>query len=177
MSRILTRAYEERDRAAVLALFDQNRPEYFSAEERDWLDETLDAPDGPLFVVEADGEVAAFGGYELLEHYNRALIVWGMAARARHGQGFGRVLLLERLARIARETPATRWVVVDTSPASAPFFERNGFETVAVWPEGYRDGETLHELRLDLSAHPLDALDARLAAARQHAEAQLGAAP
>ena len=40
-----------------------------------------------------------------------------------------------------------------------------------------RDGETLHELRLDLSALPLDALDARLTAAHQHAEAQLGAAP
>lgn len=177
MSRILTRAYEERDRAAVLALFDQNRPEFFSAEERDWLDETLEAPEGPLLVVEVDGEAQAFGGYELLEHYNRALIVWGMAARARHGQGLGRLLLLERLARIARETPSTRWVAVDTSPASAPFFERNGFETVAVWPQGYRDGEPLHELRLDFCAFAPDTLDARLLEARQHAEAKLGVRP
>ena len=152
MSRVAVRDYATTDRAAVLAVFDSNLPEYFGAGDRDWLEETLDEPDGPAFVVTVDDAVAAFGGYEVWEHYNKALLYWGMAARQYHRCGLGRLLLFERLIHIARHAePATRYVTVDTSPLVAPFFEHCGFETTAVWPEGYRSGMTMHELRFDLA--------------------------
>ncbi|RZL51655.1 MAG: GNAT family N-acetyltransferase, partial [Sphingomonas sp.] len=47
MSRIAVRPYDTADRAAVLAIFDSNLPEYFGAGDRGWLGETLDEPDGP----------------------------------------------------------------------------------------------------------------------------------
>ncbi|WP_288937617.1 hypothetical protein [uncultured Sphingomonas sp.] len=64
------RPYRPDDRAAVLAIFDGNAAHYFGAGDRGWLAETLDEPDGPAFVVTVGAQVAAFGGYEIWDHYN-----------------------------------------------------------------------------------------------------------
>lgn len=174
MTALLVRPYRPDDRDAVLAVFDTNLPEYFGAGDREWLIETLDEPDGPAFVVTVDGAVAAFGGYELWEHYNKALLYWGMAARRWHGAGLGRLLLFERLLHVAiHADPPTRYVTVDTSPAIAPFFRHCGFEQTAVWPQGYRSGMTMHELRFDLAGLSLEDLTARRDAARVAAQARL----
>ena len=168
----IVRPYSPEDRADVLAIFDDNRSDYFGAGDREWLEETLDEPDGPAFVVAVDGHAAAFGGYEIWEHYNKALLYWGMAAPEYHGCGLGRLLLLARLLHVATDAePATRYVTVDTSPQVAPFFVRCGFEQTAVWPEGYRSGMTMHELRFDLAKVAVDELakrrDDALAAVRE----------
>lgn len=87
MGRVDLRPYEPGDRDAVLAIFDGNADTFFGAGDRGWLAETLDEPDGPAFVVTVDGRVAAFGGYEIWDHYNKALLYWGMADRRYHGAG------------------------------------------------------------------------------------------
>jgi hypothetical protein len=174
MSRVVVRPYERPDRAAVLAIFDSNLPEYFGAGDRGWLEETLDDPDGPAFVVAVDGLPAAFGGYEVWEHYNKALLYWGMAARRYHRCGLGRLLLFERLVHVARfADPPTRYVTVDTSPLVAPFFRRCGFALTAAWPEGYRSGMEMHELHIDLAATTVAALDAQRRAALTAVEAAI----
>lgn len=173
MSRLVLRAYAEADRASVLAIFDANVPDFFGADERGWLVDSLDELEGPAFVVALDGEPLAFGGYELWDYYDKALLYWGMAHPRAHGLGLGRWLLLERLARIARTTPPTRWVTVDTSPRVAPFFLRHGFETASVWPHGYRAGGTMHVLRYDLAATTPAALDAAASAAYASAARKL----
>jgi hypothetical protein len=174
MSRVVVRPYERPDRAAVLAIFDSNLPEYFGAGDRGWLEETLDDPDGPAFVVAVDGVPAAFGGYEVWDHYNKALLYWGMAARRYHRCGLGRLLLFERLVHVARfADPPTRYVTVDTSPLVAPFFRRCGFALTAVWPEGYRSGMEMHELHIDLAATTVAALDAQRRAALTAVEAAI----
>lgn len=171
--RLALRAYADADREAVLAVFDANVPEYFGADERGWLEDSLDELDGPAFLIDLDGEAVAFGGYEVWDYYDKALLVWGMAHPRVHGAGVGRWLLLARLAMIAREAPATSWATVDTSPRVAPFFLRHGFETASVWRRGYRAGGTMHVLRFDLCATTPDALDARAAAAYAHALSRL----
>lgn len=172
MSRVAVRRYTEADSAAVLAIFDSNLPEYFGQGDRAWLEETLEEPDGPAFLVAVDGVPAAFGGYEVWEHYNKALLFWGMAARRFHGAGLGKLLLFERLLHVATAAvPATRYVTVDTSPLVSPFFQRCGFELMGVWPQGYRSGMDMHELRFDLAGTTPD----RLAAARDEALARANA--
>lgn len=159
---IAVRRYADDDRTAVLAIFDTNLPDYFAASDRTWLEQTLDDPDGPAFLVTIDGVPAAFGGYELWDDYNKALLFWGMAARRHHRIGLGKLLLFERLLHIATlADPPTRYVTVDTSPMVSPFFEHCGFELTSVWPGGYRSGMTMHELRYDLAATTADALRAR----------------
>jgi GNAT superfamily N-acetyltransferase len=153
MNRVAVRPYRNADRQAVLTIFDSNLPDYFGSGDRAWLEETLDEPDGPAFVVEIDGAAVAFGGYEVWEHYNKALLYWGMAARAYHRSGLGRLLLFERLLHVAQVArPVTRYVTVDTSPMVSPFFQRCGFELTSRWVEGYRSGMDMHELRFDLAA-------------------------
>lgn len=170
MIRIATRPYREADRRAVLTIFESNLPDYFADDDRAWLVETLDEPDGPAFVVEVDGILAAFGGYELWEHYNKALLYWGMAARCHHRSGLGRLLLFERLLHVARfALPVTRYVTVDTSPLVSPFFQRCGFELTSRWPGGYRSGMDMHELRFDLTATSLEELTNTRDAARVRA--------
>ncbi|MBE7216997.1 MAG: GNAT family N-acetyltransferase [Caulobacteraceae bacterium] len=175
MSRLALRPYADADRAAVLAIFDANVPDFFGAGERGWLEDSLDELDGPAFLVTLDGEAVAFGGYEIWDYYDKALLTWGMAHPRVHGAGVGRWLLLARLAMIARETPATSWATVDTSPRVAPFFLKHGFETASVWPRGYRAGGTMHVLRFDLAATQPQALDAR--AQHAYAQASLRLAP
>ena len=173
MSRLALRPYANADRAAVLAIFDANTPAFFGEGERGWLEDSLDDLDGPAFLATLDGEAIAFGGYEVWEYYDKALLTWGMAHPRAHGLGVGRWLLLSRMAMIARETPATSWVTVDTSPRVAPFFARHGFETASVWPHGYRAGGTMHVLRFDLTATSPQALDARVQAAYASALSRL----
>ena len=178
MSRLTLRPYADADRAAALAIFDANVPAFFGAGERGWLEDSLDELDGPAFLVEWDGAAVAFGGYEVWSYYDQALLTWGMAHPRVHGRGVGAWLLQARLARIARETPATSWAVVDTSPRVAPFFLRHGFETGEVRPNAYRAGGVMHVLRFDLSAVTPEMLDARAAAAYATALSKLdGAAP
>ena len=159
MKHVSIRRYADRDRAAVIAIFDTNLPEYFGAGDRAWLEETLDEPDGPAFVVEVDDVPVAFGGYEIWEHYNKALLCWGMAARVHHRSGLGKLLLFERVLHVAQVAqPATRYVTVDTSPLVSPFFVHCGFELTATWPGGYRSGMEMHELRLDLASTTIETL-------------------
>ena len=172
MGRVAVRAYADADRAAVLAIFDTNLPEYFGAGDRAWLEETLDEADGPAFVATIDGTPAAFGGYALWDHYDKALLFWGMAARRWHRAGLGRLLLAHRLWHVAAHAdPPTRYVTVDTSPLVSPFFQRHGFELTAAWPGGYRSGMEMHELRFDLAQTTVASLaatrDAALAAAEE----------
>lgn len=173
---VAVRAYAPADRTTVLALFDTNLPDYFAQSDRAWLEETLDDPDGPAFLVTVDDAPAAFGGYELWEHYNKALLFWGMAGRAFHGLGLGKLLLFERLLHVATAAdPPTRYVTVDTSPMVSPFFEHCGFELTSVWPEGYRSRMTMHELRFDLARTTPDALRGQRDAALAAAEARVRA--
>ena len=169
---LVLRPYVKADRPVVLALFDANVPTFFTPDERGWLENSLDDLDGPAFLVTVDGEAAAFGGYEIWDYYDKALLCWGMAHPHFHGCGLGRWLLAARLALIAGETPPTRWVTVDTSPKIAPFFLSQGFETASVWPQGYRMGGEMHLLRFDLAGTTVAALRERSAAALTAARAR-----
>ncbi len=172
---ITVRPYHLADRAAALAVFDSNLPEYFGPGERAWFKDSLDDLDGPGVMLALDGEPVAFGGWEVWEHYDKALLCWGMVHRGCHALSLGRLLLFERVLGIARATRPTRYVTVDTSPLVAPFFVHCGFEQTSFWPAGYRSGMDMHELRLDLAGTSIAALvearDAALARAQTRVDA------
>ncbi len=153
------------DRAAVLGVFRSNVPRFFAAAEEADLAATLDDPDGPDWVVEADGAVLGYGGFEIGQTYSRVTLCWGMVAAAHHGRGLGRLLLAHRAAEaIRRAPPDTAHLVVDTTPAVAGFYRRHGFETVSHWPRGYRAGFDMVVLRMAFGSPGIAALAARAAA-------------
>jgi GNAT superfamily N-acetyltransferase len=166
---VIVREYAPADRKPVLAVFQSNVPEHFAASEEAFLRKTMASPDGPLFVVVEAEEVVGFGGYEVSDHYNQGVLVWGMVRADRHKRGLGRLLLTHRLEHVAAAGNRPRWVVVDTTPHIAGFYERCGFEVVARWPGGYRVGFDRVDLRLELT-------DAVVAGVLQPRHAEPGAA-
>lgn len=153
-STITIRDYTPLDRTEALACFRSNVPAFFSVSEEAWFVSALDEPDGPSFVVvDVDGErdrVIGFGGYEVSDTYNSAVLVFGLIHAECHGQGLGGRLLNYRIEHLKAQAEPTRYLVVDTILKVAPFFVRHGFEIVAHWRDGYRNGTDRVDLRLDL---------------------------
>src|SRR5688572_6838875 len=97
---MVIRPYEPTDREACLRVLDSNVPEYFLASDRDEVAAFLDDLERlgvRYFVVEDGGAIVACGGVAVDEQTKDARLCWGMVERARHRQGIGRRLLVERL--------------------------------------------------------------------------------
>ncbi|NEX59519.1 GNAT family N-acetyltransferase [Noviherbaspirillum galbum] len=152
------RRFQPADRQAVIQAFRTNVPHFFPPSEEKWLKSCLDEPDGPLFVVVDEGEVVAFGGYELSEFYHLGTLVFGLVRADRHGTGIGRMLLHYRLRHMAGRKLRPRYVTVDTHAHTAGFFLRCGFTEIARWPGGYRSGRDRVDLRFELSDEALEML-------------------
>lgn len=151
MSHNVIRPYLPSDRASALRCFHSNVPAFFSASDESWFESALDEPDGPNFVVSDEGKVVGFGGYEVSDTYNSAVLVFGQVHADWHGKGLGRQLLLHRIAHLKAQARPTKYLVVDTILRVAPFYVKHGFEIVAHWKEGFRDGTDRIDLRLVLS--------------------------
>ncbi|KEF35024.1 hypothetical protein RDMS_04295 [Deinococcus sp. RL] len=133
------RPYAPEDRAACLALFDANVPDFFAPHERAEFETWLQDP-GEYFVLEDGGQVVACGGVWLgpEDRGRPAGLSWGMVARNAQRRGYGSQLLRFRLERL--RALGAREVHLDTSQHSAPFFARFGFREVRRVPGGYGPG-------------------------------------
>jgi GNAT superfamily N-acetyltransferase len=132
-------AYEPKDEAGCLEVFDSNVPDFFAAEDRQGFAEFLRAPNSHYFVMEHEGRVAGCGGYYVTEDGKGARLTWGMVRREWHRHGLGRFLLLFRLKEIAK-AGSVLTASLDTTPAAAGFFQRQGFKVQHVAKDGYGPG-------------------------------------
>jgi GNAT superfamily N-acetyltransferase len=136
---VRVRPYTSADRANCLAVFDSNVPSSFTAPERPSFAAFLDELPGPYFVFENDhGDVVACGGYALVDGV-KADLCWGMVKLDHQGLGLGRVMSEHRLKQI-RAHPGVREVRMNTSQHTRAFYERLGFVTVTVTPDGFAPG-------------------------------------
>lgn len=142
------RDFAPADFEACMALFDSNVPDYFHDAERDEFAAFLAALPGPyLVLVSDDGEVVGCGGYARVAGTGRADLCWGMVSKSVHRRGLGRALTQARIDRVL-EDPTVTEVVLNTSQHTVGFYERLGFETVAVTPDGYAPGLDRCDMRL-----------------------------
>jgi ribosomal protein S18 acetylase RimI-like enzyme len=132
------RPYASQDRDACLRILAGNTPEFFAEAERAEFERFLDDPPGPYAVVEKDGNVIACGGWYISDDGLTARMTWGMVDPRFHGRGHGRQLLSFRVA--AAKQGGARVIRLSTTQLVSRFFERQGFETVAVHPDGFGDG-------------------------------------
>ena len=152
------RQFRPADRAACLALFDSNVPEYFQTTERHAFETFLDSPDllpprlrehrGPLgrfYVVENDEGIVGCGGWYF--DGNVAGLSWGIVRRSLHRRGLGRFLLEERLKDIRAGGRASS-ARVRTVPSVQGFFEHADFRVVREGVKGIVDEVPLMELEL-----------------------------
>ena len=151
---MIARAFRREDAAGCLAVFDSNLPDFFSEAERAPFAAFLEALPGPYLVLEDEaGSVVGCGGYAIEEDGRTAALCWGMVMRSLHGSGLGRLLVEERLDRIRQEERATA-AILNTSQHTRAFYERFGFVTERVIPDGFGPGLHRCDLRLLLSSHP-----------------------
>lgn len=142
---LIVRDYREMDRAACLALFDSNVPEFFHVSERPGFEEFLDDLPDQYLVVEDGGAIVGCGGFALVREKRVAEFCWGMVARDRHRRGLGRALAEERIARIVASGAADT-ITLETTQHSAGFFQRLGFVTRSIKPEGFAPGMDLYAM-------------------------------
>ena len=141
---------------------------------RHWLEDSLDDLEGPAFLVTVGGVAAAFGGYEIWDYYDKALLCWGMAHPRFHGHGSGplaagRPAGAHRRGNAADEVGHRRYVAEDRTFLPQPRL-RDG-ERLA---QGYRTGGDMHVLRFDLAATNGEALKQRSANSFRAAQARCG---
>jgi ribosomal protein S18 acetylase RimI-like enzyme len=142
------RAYHPADRAACLALFDSNIPDYFLASERPAFAAFLEQPAGSFYVVESEPNgIVACGGWYV--DGKIAGLVWGIVHRAHQRAGLGKMLLEERLRLIRADRRATQ-ARVRTTAAVQGFFERAGFKVARPHLPGVVAEVPLVELVLEL---------------------------
>jgi GNAT superfamily N-acetyltransferase len=132
------REYQREDESACLAIFDSNRPKYFTAPERDLFVAYLRRLDQPFFVALVAGQVRGCGGFRV-DDYGVSYLEWGMVHSNWHRQGLGASLLQWRLEQI-RQIAHAWCVLIDTSQHTAPFFARFGFEALRTITDGYQTG-------------------------------------
>ncbi|MDX2008354.1 MAG: GNAT family N-acetyltransferase [Meiothermus sp.] len=144
------REYSAADMAACLEVFDTNVPKYFSLEEREEFETFLKLPSCVYLVLVSDGKIVGCGGYYLNQERQEAGLCWGLVRRELHGTGLGKRLLLERLARVACH-PEAAFIRLDTSQHTFGFFERLGFITEHITPNGYWEGLDRYDMRLELT--------------------------
>jgi GNAT superfamily N-acetyltransferase len=142
------RRYRSTDRASALGIFDSNIAESFLVSERAMFLEFVDGDQGPYLVVEDHaGTMIGCGGIARVG--STVTLCWGIVSRRYHRRGVGRFLLRVRLA-MAVAMPGVTEVMMNTSNETAPFFEREGFETIKVTRDFYRAGLHKHDMRLTL---------------------------
>lgn len=141
------RPYVPADRAACLALFSSNVPDYFAELERADFIQTLDEIDDYFVIEAADEGIVACGGYAALDETpSVAALCWGMVRRDLHRRGYGEHLLCERLQRIAAQ-PAFQSILIETTQFSRDFFACHGFVATRLAADGFAPGYDLVEMR------------------------------
>lgn len=131
------------DRAACLAAFNSNVPQYFDDSERSEFTGYLDTLEDHYAVVLLNERVIGCGGVAL--NAGTAHLCWGMIHRDWHGKGFGRALLDYRL-HYAESLIEVTAIALATSQHTEAFYAKKGFETQSVTQDGWAAG--LHRVEM-----------------------------
>jgi len=144
---VYLRPYTTDDKAACLALIDDNTPDFFAPHENTEFDTFLDNPGDAYWVAEDDaGTVVGCTGYWVIAETPTAIITWTMVERSLQGRGIGRLLLLTCLRHLCR-VPDVQTVTLETSQHIVGFYEHiAGFEVQEVVKDGYASG--LHKVKM-----------------------------
>jgi N-acetylglutamate synthase-like GNAT family acetyltransferase len=132
------RDYTAHDRQACLQILEGNTPNFFVPTDRNDFSNFLDNLPGPYYIIEAQEQIVACGGWAMRGH-EMAVLTWGIVRRDLHRQGIGRELLQYRLKSIQSDGRATV-VRILTVQLVQEFFAKQGFVVVDVAPTGFGAG-------------------------------------
>lgn len=150
---VTLRLYTPSDREACMAVFQSNVGNSFIESEREQFESFLDALPGPYYVVEDAGQVVACGGFAGSADSTTADLCWGMVLFNRQRSGLGLRLTECRIDEIRKQGHFSD-ILLRTSQDTEKFYERLGFVTEKIVPNGIAAGLHLHEMRLRLRGTP-----------------------
>ncbi|MBC9929106.1 GNAT family N-acetyltransferase [Chitinophaga qingshengii] len=151
---MIIRPYTAADKPACLAAFRSNMPKFFAPGELTdfdtWLEEQgkrdLSDRNECYYVLALNNEIIGCGGYYIRGN-GTAIMTWGLLHQQYHKQGWGKKLLLHRVA-VIREICPSCTIQLDTSQHSAPFFEKLGFEVTKITPDFFGPGLDRYDMEL-----------------------------
>lgn len=132
--------YQPKHKSSCLAIFQSNWPKYFADHELKLFERWLnDYHLRDYYVVAQSGKLIACGGVYLDERYDKASLSWGMVHQQYHGEGVGRKFTEFRLQEIQRLFP-NKGCMIETSQHTYKFYEKLGFQTQEITPNGFGEG-------------------------------------
>ena len=140
------RPYTAADRAACLALFDANVPEFFAPNERTDFAAFLEAVPGDYRVCVEGAQV--LGAFGVFKHDGEGSLRWILIDPRRQKAGLGSWIMADVLRQM-RELPLA-CVHIAASHKSAPFFARFGAQRMRETPDGWGPG--MHRIDMELKA-------------------------
>lgn len=141
------RLYSPHDYDALMDIFDSNCPFYLAKEEKELFHSWLNNLQGNYYVVELEGAVVGCGGVAYVK--NEAHFCWGLIHNDYHGKGYGKALSMYRLEEI-RKQPNVTLVKLETSQHTYRFFEKLGFRTDVIVPDGFGPGLDNYKMILNI---------------------------
>jgi predicted GNAT family N-acyltransferase len=146
--------YQPAFKEQCVAIFESNQPMYFAPEEKPlfirWLDHHT-ASD--YFVVKDNDTVVACGGIFFDSRTQEAGLSWGMVHARFHKQGIGRYFTQYRIGRIRSAYPDAA-IRIETSQHTRAFYEKMGFSTVDIVPDGFGAGLDKYNMRSEPQSKP-----------------------
>ncbi|QBG37145.1 GNAT family N-acetyltransferase [Litorilituus sediminis] len=139
-------AYRSRDKNSCLALFDENCPKYFAANEREDYENFLDTmPEGYQVCTLDEAVVGAFG--ILGDEADYKHINWILISPKSQGLGIGAQFMKRAIA--AGKANHLKHIKIAASHLSAPFFAKFGAIKVSEQAHGW--GQDMHRIDMELA--------------------------
>lgn len=147
MNEPIIQEYTAKDKAACMAIFESNIPQYFMESERPEFEEWLNKPDrAPYYILLQQNEIIACGGIYEDKEKKTAGLAWGMVSHKLHKQGFGKLLTEHRLVAMNALFPGLEQHL-ETSQHTEAFYRKFGFEVIEVVKSGFGEGMDNYKMR------------------------------
>jgi [ribosomal protein S18]-alanine N-acetyltransferase len=145
---IVIRRYSNKDKSAVLNLFDLNTPQYFSPLEKKDLVHYLDFESEHYFIIELNQSISGCGGFNLTNNNKTGSLSWDMIHPEFHGRKLGGNLVKYRL-HMLNQISTLESIIVRTSQFVFEFYEKMGFKLIEVFADYWAKGYHLYRMEYD----------------------------
>lgn len=136
-------------REKCIEIFKSNLPKFFAPDELQLFEAFLDHDiEDNYYIVKDNGHILACGGIFLDKKTDEAGLSWGMVHAEHHLKGIGKLFTQYRIDLLKKLYP-TKAYKLDTSQHTAVFYEKNGFNTVGIIPDGFGKGIDKYIMKME----------------------------
>ncbi|WP_034707822.1 GNAT family N-acetyltransferase [Chryseobacterium luteum] len=141
--------YKPEFRESCIEIFKSNLPKYFAEEELAQFENFLDDEiEENYYVIKIEGLTVGCGGIFLDKSNDAAGLSWGMVHADYHHKGIGKFFTQYRIDMLKKTYPNITFKI-ETSQHTAGFYEKRGFKTVDIVPDGFSNGIDKYTMEME----------------------------